>query len=107
MEAHNDSSSRMPRLTFLFRNLPWRARPHHSAAVLSLAGPRRLEIPDEGREIREMSDGDICGDGEKLQAERLDGPPHVITEDLSDPSFLGAGEHSGRYRTRMLVGTTA
>ncbi len=103
MEAHNDSSSRMPRLTFLFRNLPWRARPHHSAAVLSLAGPRRPEIPDEGREIREMSDGDICGDGEMLQAD----PRHVIPEDLSDPTFLGAGEHSGRYRIRMLVGTTA
>jgi hypothetical protein len=53
------------------------------------------ESPDEGREIREMSDRDICGGGEMLQAERLDGPRPVIPEDLSDPSFLGAGEHGG------------
>src|SRR5689334_21772625 len=35
-----------------------------------------------------------------LQAERLDGPRQMIPEDLSDPSFLGAGEHGGRYRSR-------
>jgi len=70
------------------------------AAVLSLAGPGHPEIPDEGREIREVGDGDICGGREMLQAERLDGPRQVIPEDLSDPSFLGAGEHGGRYRSR-------
>jgi len=31
------------------------------AAIVSLTGPVRSESPDEGREIREMSDGDICG----------------------------------------------
>ena len=33
------------------------------AAVLSLAGPGHPEIPDEGGEIREMSNRDICGGG--------------------------------------------
>jgi hypothetical protein len=31
--------------------------------VLGLAGPALPEPPDEGREIRKMSDGDICGGG--------------------------------------------
>ena len=33
------------------------------AAILSLTGPALSKSPDEGREIREMSDGDICGGG--------------------------------------------
>ena len=33
------------------------------ATVLSLAGPVLSESPDEGREIREVGDGDICGGG--------------------------------------------
>jgi hypothetical protein len=31
------------------------------AAILSLTAPVLSESPDEGREIREMSDGDVCG----------------------------------------------
>jgi hypothetical protein len=33
------------------------------ATILSLTGPVLSESPDEGREIREMDDGDMCGAG--------------------------------------------
>jgi hypothetical protein len=33
------------------------------AAILSLTGSAVSEPPDEGREIREMRDGDVCGGG--------------------------------------------
>jgi hypothetical protein len=36
------------------------------AAVLSPAGRGRPEIPDEGREIREMCGGDLCGGRQML-----------------------------------------
>jgi hypothetical protein len=35
-----------------------------------------------------------------LQAVHRNGPRRTIPEDLSDPGLLGAGEHSGRYRSR-------
>jgi hypothetical protein len=60
---------------------------------LGLTGPVLPKSPDEGREICEMGGGDLCGDGQMLQAIRLDGPRRVIGEDLSDLSLLGTGEH--------------
>src|SRR5260370_33902245 len=35
-----------------------------------------------------------------LQAVHREGPRRTIPEDLLDPGLLGAGEHSGRYRSR-------
>jgi hypothetical protein len=63
------------------------------AAELSLAGPARSKVPDEGGEVSEMGGRDLCADRQMLQAVRRTGPRQVAPEDLSDSSLLGAGEH--------------
>ena len=64
------------------------------------ASPICSEVPDEGREVREMCGWDLCGGRQMLQAIHRKGPRRTIAEDLSNPGFLRAGEHSGRYRSR-------
>ncbi len=71
------------------------------AAEVGVAGPARSEIPDEGCKVREMSGRDLCGGCQMLEAICRKRPRRVIPEDLSDPNLLGAGEHGGRYRSRM------
>jgi hypothetical protein len=63
------------------------------AAELGLAGPARPEVPDEGREVGEMSLRDLGGSRQMLQAIRRKSPRHVTGEDLTDSSRLGTGEH--------------
>jgi hypothetical protein len=65
------------------------------AAEVGMAGPARSEVPDEGREVREMCGWDLCRGRQMLQAVRQKSPRSVTPEDLSDPSLLGAGEHGG------------
>ncbi len=65
------------------------------AAILGLAGPVLPEGPDEGRQVCKMAKRDLDSDREVLKAVRLDGPRRVTSEDLSDPSLLGTGEHGG------------
>jgi len=63
------------------------------AAVAGLATPVRPETPDKGREVRQMCGWDLGGDRQMLQTVRRKSPRHVLAENLSDPSLLGAGEH--------------
>jgi hypothetical protein len=63
------------------------------AAELGLAAPARSKVPDEGREVSEMSGRDLGGSREMLEAVRRGNPRCVTLEDLSDSSLLGAGEH--------------
>jgi hypothetical protein len=81
------------------RRVPARAT---GAAELGQAGPICSEVPDEGREVREMCGWDLCGAREMLQAVHRKGPRRTLPEDLSDPGLLGAGEHGGRYRIRTV-----
>jgi hypothetical protein len=64
------------------------------AAVPGLAGPVDPEIPDEGGEVRQMREWDLCADGQMLQAICRKRPRQVMPEDVSDPGLLGAGEHA-------------
>ena len=64
------------------------------------AGPICSQVPDEGREVREMCGWDLCGGRQMLQTVHRKGPRRTIAEDLSDPVLLRAGEHGGRYRSR-------
>ena len=86
------------------RRVPARAT---GAAELGQAGPICSEVPDEGREVREMCGWDLCGAREMLQAVHRKGPRRTLPEDLSDPGLLGAGEHGGRYRSRTATGGPA
>jgi hypothetical protein len=63
------------------------------AAELGLAAPARSKVPDEGREVSEMSGRDLGGSRQMLQAVRRENLWRVTPEDLSDSSLLGAGEH--------------
>jgi hypothetical protein len=63
------------------------------AAELGLAGPARSKVPDEGREVGEMSGRNLGGSRQMFQAVRRQNPRRVTPEDLSDSSLLGAGEH--------------
>jgi hypothetical protein len=63
------------------------------AAVAGLAGPIQPEVPDEGREIPEMGQRDLCGGRQMLQTVRQNVPRRVTPEDLSNPSLLRAREH--------------
>jgi hypothetical protein len=65
------------------------------ASLLGLAGPMLPEDPDEGGEVSEMRSRDQRGGGQVLQAIHLDGPWRVIRQGVSNPGFLGAGEHGG------------
>jgi hypothetical protein len=81
------------------RRVPARAT---GAAELGQAGPICSEVPDEGREVREMCGWDLCGAREMLQAVHRKAPRRTLPEDLSDPGLLGSGEHGGRYRIRTV-----
>jgi len=74
------------------RRVPARAT---GAAEVGQAGPARSEVPNEGRQVREMRGWDLCGGRQMLEAVHRRHPRLVIPEDLSDPSLLGAREHGG------------
>jgi hypothetical protein len=77
------------------------------AAVLSLAGSVGPEIPDQGREVREMRERDLCACCQMLQAICGRRPRSVCPENLSDPGLLGTGEHgAGIVAERAEVGQT-
>jgi hypothetical protein len=60
------------------------------AAEVGVAGAARSEVPDKGREVREMGGRDLCGGRQMLQTVRQNVPRRVTPEDLSDPSLLRA-----------------
>src|SRR4029434_7434652 len=77
------------------------------AAVLGLADSVSPEIPDQGREVCEMREGDLRACRQVLQAICGRRPRSMRPDNLSDPGLLGAREHgAGIVAERAEVGQT-